>query len=173
MGKINKMTLIKITVLILFSGLICSVNAAEKSTETKEEPKKITVEKTLNGEVSGISPNFIAILYGQDKKTSYEMALVMDKNTKVEHKNSLKEIAAGDIVSVRYEEITQVFKQRTEKGEEKDVVKVLGRLVKVVSFVRSPAKGLQSSEEFIPVIEEKPQEETVNEVKSQEGESQE
>ena len=47
-----------ITVLILgFVGY--GFAQTEKGKEGKEEPKKITVEKTVSGEVSGISSNFI------------------------------------------------------------------------------------------------------------------
>jgi len=120
-----------------------------------QEAKKSTVEKTVSGEVSGISPNFIAIIYGQDKKTSYEMALPIDKNTKVERKDSLKEIGAGDTVSVKYEEITQAHKEKTQKGKEKEVTKTLGRLAKVITFVKAAPKELQSFEENeLPVSEQ-------------------
>jgi hypothetical protein len=167
MKRTNKIPLIKMIMsLILFSGLICSVNAAEKGAEDKEEPKKITLEKTVSGDVSGISPNFIAILYGQDKKTSYEMALVIDKNTKVERKKSLKEIGAGDTVSVKYEETTQTHKEKTEKGKEKDITKILVRLAKVVSFVKAAPKELQSLE-----VNELPAPEQSEESNSEESES--
>lgn len=127
--------------------LVLGFTASGFAQEGKQELKKITVEKTVSGEVSGISSNFIAILYGQDKKTSYEMALTIDKNTKVERKDSLKEIGVADTVSVKYEETTQTHKEKTEKGKEKDVTKVLGRVAKVISFIKSAPKELQSLEE--------------------------
>ena len=103
--------------------------------EPEEEAKKIVVVKEMQGEVSGISSNFIAIVYGQDKKASYEMALTMDKDVKVEDRKSLKDIGVGDIVSVSYEETTE-----TKKEGDKDISRVVSRVVKKIRFIRPGAK---------------------------------
>jgi hypothetical protein len=101
-----------------------------------------TEVKEISGEVSGISSNSISILYGQNEKTSFEMALTIDKDTKVEHKKSLKEIHTGDMVLVRYEETTETYKEKAEKGQMKDVTRRLGRLVKAVVFIKAAPKEL-------------------------------
>jgi len=103
--------------------------------EPEEEAKKTVAVKELQGEVSGISSNFIAILYGQDKKTSYEMALTVDKDVKIENRKSLKDIGVGDIVSVSYEETAE-----TKKEGDKDITRVVSRVVKKVRFIRPGAK---------------------------------
>jgi len=135
---------LKITLLLVLVLGLRVVLAEEEGTQAVK--KNVTI-KAVSGEVSGISSNFIAILYGQDKKTSYEIGLAIDKETRVERKFSLKQIAVGDTVSVEYEETTQTIKEKTEKGQEKDVVRVLSRLAKVITFIREPAVGLRSSEE--------------------------
>jgi preprotein translocase subunit YajC len=129
-------------VVVLVLGLAPLSFAQENK---KEEITKKTTAKEISGEVSGISSNFIAIVYGQNSKTSFEMALIIDKDTKVEHKKSLKEIKPGDTVSVRYEENTETYKEETKKGEKKDVTRLLRRIVKTVDFVRAAPKELQSS----------------------------
>lgn len=101
----------------------------------EEEVKKKVVVKELQGEVSGISSNFIAIVYGQDKKTSYEMAFTMDKDVKVEDRKSLKDIGVRDIVSVSFEETTE-----TKKQDDKDISRVVSRVVKKIRFIRPGAK---------------------------------
>jgi hypothetical protein len=131
-------------VVILVLGLAPLSLAQENKNE--EEVTKKTLDKEISGQVSGISANFIAVLYDKDKKRSYEMALIIDKNTKVEHKNKLKEIQIGDTVLVKYAETTKTYKVETEKGQKKDVTKVLGRQVKTVVFLQAAPKGLQSLE---------------------------
>lgn len=127
------------------------VSAQESKQEVKPEVEEKSIIKStmkeVNGEVSGISSNFIAILYGQDEKTSYEIALTIDKDVTIERKKSLKDIEVGDIVSVQYKETTETYKEKTETGTEKDITKLLSRVVKVVTFIKAPPKDLQALEE--------------------------
>jgi hypothetical protein len=131
-------------VLILVLGLAPLILAQENK---KEEVTKKTTAKEISGQVSGMSSSLIYILYGQDKKTSYEMALTINKDTKVEHKKSLKEIQPGDTVLVKYEETTETYKVEDAKGQKKEVTRRLGRLVKAVVFLKAAPKELQSFEE--------------------------
>lgn len=98
-----------------------------------EENKKEVVEKTITGVVSGISYNFIAVMYGQDEKgeTSLEMAFKVDKGVAIEHKSSLKEIKFGDTVSVTYEETTETSADGTKSSQ---------RIAKAITFLR-PAQN--------------------------------
>jgi hypothetical protein len=156
--KVIDLRIIKFGLVVI---LVLGVKAQAFSDEVVLEankPKKVTQEKTLDGEVVAISPNFIAINYGVDKKTSHEMALVIDKDTKVERKKSLQEIAPGDIVSVKYAEIAQVSKEIV-KGEEKSKARVLSRLAKVIRFINPGLKELQSVEESVPVVMDEPKKE--------------
>lgn len=117
---------------ILLAGLaILSLNSAARAEEKKEEDK-VKIEKIMKsteGEISGLSNNFIAVLYGSDAKTSYEMALDIGKDVKIEHKNSLKDIGVGDIVGVNYEETIE-----TKEGEKP---RVIARVAKVIKFIKA------------------------------------
>jgi hypothetical protein len=117
---------------ILMTGLCggLSIGYAEE----KEGPNiiKEVIMKKMTGEVAGISQNFISILYGQDEKTSYEMAFDIDKDVKIENKGDLKQINTGNIVIVTYEETTE--KPKDDKEGKK--IKVKNRTVKRIVFVK-------------------------------------
>jgi hypothetical protein len=119
-------------VIVLVLGFMATALA-----EPEEEAKKTVVVKELQGEVGGISSNFIAVLYGMDakKEAALEMALAMDKDVKIEDRKSLKDIGLGDIVSVSYEETTE-----TKKEGDKDISRILSRVVKKIRFIRPGAK---------------------------------
>jgi hypothetical protein len=121
-SRLGRITLI-LSVLLLFTG--GAVFAA-----ADEQVKREVFTKSISGEVSGISKNFIAVVYGQNDKESLELALQMDKSTKGSQRK-LSEIKVGDIVSVTYEEVVE-----TKKGEQP---KVIRRLAKVVEFRRAAA----------------------------------
>jgi len=91
------------------------------------EVKREVFTREVSGEVSGITKNFIAVLYGQNDKESFELALPMDKSTRASQRK-FSEIKVGDMVSVTYEEVVE-----TKKGEKS---KVIRRLAKVVEFRR-------------------------------------
>lgn len=128
----NKMTKIagkgKLSLAILSLFLFLSPVSAQEAPQVIRTVKL----KEVRGEVSGISSNFIAVLYGKDADTSYEIALNTDAKTRVERKNSLKDIAVGDTVFVSYEETIE-----TKKGEKP---RILGRVVKLVRFLRAAEK---------------------------------
>lgn len=128
--------MIKVTKIIkgIAMGILVLSFMGMASAEAEEIKKKVTI-KELQGEVSGLSNNFIAIIYAQDKKTSYEMAFTMDKNLRIENRKSLSDIAVGDIVSVSFEETSE-----TKKQGNKDISRIAGRLVKKIRFIRPGAK---------------------------------
>lgn len=103
---------------------------ASTNKETTEE-KIVTVAKEIEGKVSGISANFIAIAYGESKEASLEMAFDLNKDVKVNHKKSLSEIGMGDTVKVDYDEVT-----RTRD----DGKKISKRVAKIISFLRKAEK---------------------------------
>ncbi|MCX5694715.1 MAG: hypothetical protein NT014_06330 [Candidatus Omnitrophica bacterium] len=145
-----------VLVLVLVLG-IKSLGFTEEPLEANK-PKKVTQEKILEGKVVAITSNFIAINYGLDKRTSYEMALTIDKDTKVERKNSLKEIIPGEGVWIKYAEISEVSKE-TVNGEERSKTRVLTKLARVVRFMSPVSKELQSFEEIVPFGTQLPKEE--------------
>jgi hypothetical protein len=69
-----------------------------------DEPREEVSDKTLEGEVSGVSPTFLAIVYGQDDKTSYEIPFKVNKNVRFERAKSMDDVKVGDSVQVAYEE---------------------------------------------------------------------
>ncbi len=105
-----------------------------------EPPKEEMARKTMTGEVAGISPSFIAVTYDQDEKSSYEMALNLDKKVKIVGKTDISAIHVGDTVTVSYDERFQ----KDEKGD----IRINGRKVTAVSFVR---EGKKLVEEELPV----------------------
>jgi hypothetical protein len=108
--------------------------------------------KEIQGEVSALCKDFIAISYYFDKDTNEEkeVLLPLDKYLKVERKGSLAQIGVGDIVFARYEEVKKIDHQGIERLE---------RVAKVISFIRAAEKksestGIISSEKPSEIPEE-------------------
>lgn len=102
--------------------------------ETETKPEKKTVTKSIDGEVAGISPTFIAVDYGLNAKGTamQEMSFIMAKDVKIEVKKSLKDINVGDTVRVTYEETTET------NGK---ITRALDRSVKVIRFLSAAPKA--------------------------------
>jgi len=116
----KKKVLLTILVIISFAGIVLSEEKGNKG-DTKK------VIKTITGEVGGIGPNFIAIVYQKDeeKGVEYEMALPLKEDVKFQFVKNLKELQVGDKVTVQYEEeiTTYTEKVKDEKGKEKEQIK--------------------------------------------------
>jgi hypothetical protein len=100
-----------------------------------EEPKEETLEKTLDGEIAGVSPNFIAIDYGQDEKSSFEMTFNITKDTRLERIKNIKQLKPGDTVWVSYNE--RIIKKDKEVRVLERILKVL-RLLNVAKVIPEP-----------------------------------
>lgn len=130
---INIQTTIITAALIIGMGLsetaIAFAQDKQGEEESKETKKAGRVVKGISGEVSAISKDFIAIVYRRDaaKGTEEEIALPIAKDVIIEHKKSLSEIGAGDLVDVEFEEVSE----ETEGGLKSR------RVAKVISFIRS------------------------------------
>lgn len=124
---------------IIVMGLTVPADAQQGSTQQPQEEKEEIARKSVSGEVGGISANFIAVAYGMSEKeqSSMEMAFDVDKNVKIEHKKSLKEIGLGDTVEVVYDEIKKIDAQGKVKSSR--------RLARVIVFVRAAPKTAESS----------------------------
>jgi hypothetical protein len=123
---------------ICLPAVLCAQEAG-RTQEVPEEKEEI-VKKSVSGAVAGISANFIAIEYGVSEKeqSSLEMAFDVDKDVKIAHKKSLKEIHTGDTVEVAYDEIKKIDAQGKVKSSR--------RLARVIVFVRAaPAPKPESS----------------------------
>lgn len=132
--KIGKVGL---SILLLAAmGLIPMIAFGQSPQEEKEEK----TSKSVSGEVTGVSANFIAVAYGINEKeqSSLEMAFDVDKNVKIDHKKSIKEIGLGDMVEVVYDEIKKIDAQGKVTSSR--------RLARVVVFLRAaPAPKPDSS----------------------------
>ena len=117
---------------ILITGLCVGLGIGYAAEKENPNIIKEVATKKMTGEVQGISKNFIAILYAQDEKTSYEMAFDVDKDVKIENKKDLKEIKVGNIVAVTYQETTE--KPKDDKDGKK--IKVQNRTVKRIIFIK-------------------------------------
>jgi hypothetical protein len=113
-----------VAAVLILIGLHCAF-----AQEAKQAPKREVVPKTVTGVVSGISYNFIAVMYGHDAKgeVAREMAFNVDKNVRIEHKPGIKDIKAGDTVTVAYDEITVTAP---------DGSKAVQRITKAIAFLR-------------------------------------
>lgn len=111
-----------VIVLFLHSG----VNAEGQQGKGRKPVKRTGV---VQGEISGISKNYISIVYERDKEKGieYEMLLPINrKDLQIEHKRNLDEFKVGDIVSVTFEDTVTGDNEKEQKMERK---------AKVVTFV--------------------------------------
>lgn len=107
-------------IMFLISGLT-SGGFAETAYEAKKEAKgdkeEITdsnVMKEIEGEVSAVDKQGIAVVYSKDleKGTESEIYIPLVKeNIKMVHKRNIEEIQIGDTVRVEYEVLTEETKE--------------------------------------------------------------
>ncbi|MDD5454117.1 MAG: hypothetical protein PHW62_01265 [Candidatus Ratteibacteria bacterium] len=102
----------KIIWIIVFALFICSTAMAKDAKDIKKEENAANqkiVLKEVQGEVTWIRNDKIAIMYAQDNEagTAEEMLLPVPEDVSVINKKSLNEIKVGDIVRVQYEEVTE------------------------------------------------------------------
>lgn len=110
-----------------------------------DEPKEETLEKTLDGEIAGVSPNFISIDYAQDEKTAYEMTFNITKDTRLERFKDIKKLKPGDTVWVSYTE--KVIKSGKETRIKERILKVLRLLNTAKVVVEPPVEVVNSTED--------------------------
>lgn len=124
--------------LLVLTAFFLSLSAAQIA--LGDELKKEVLTKHMSGEVSAISSNFLALMYNVDMKaqTSYEMTFKIDKNVKLEGRNSLSEIGQGDTVSIVYDETTETDNQ----GKQRTVECLVKRLI----FVKQGLNQFQEPE---------------------------
>ncbi|MDD5466036.1 MAG: hypothetical protein PHP73_06850 [Candidatus Omnitrophica bacterium] len=133
----------KIFVIALAAGLMvlrsCILFAQEEGKQ--EKPKAKTMIKTIEGQVSAVNKNGIAVVYSRDlaKGLEKEIFLPLDNSIRLVHKKRLEDISVGDTVSVQYEEVT--------RGEAKEgLVKTLKGIT--VTFLKPAPKKPE-----VPVME--------------------
>lgn len=123
---------------LVLAGFFLSISVIRVA--LADEVKKEVLTKHMSGEVSAISSNFLALMYNVDMKaqTSYEMTFIIDKNVKLEGKNSLSEIGQGDTISIVYDETTETDSQGKQRTTE--------CLVKRLIFVKQGLNQFQEPE---------------------------
>jgi len=101
-------------VLAIAAGLILGAVSSGAFAADKEVKTQV-VEREVSGEVGGISPRFIAVVYDYKNGIACEMGLPMDKDTRVSGNKKLSEIGTGDIVRVVYEETSEIEDGKTPR----------------------------------------------------------
>ena len=129
--------------------------AAPEAQAALTAPKEETRERTLEGEIAGVSPNFIAIDYAQDEKTAYEMTFNITKDTRLERIKDIKSLKPGDTVWVSYKE--KIVKLGKEVRVNERILKVL-RLLNSAKIVVEPLKEIVKEAEEEALEEEESQE---------------
>jgi len=122
--------------------LLSGAALAQENQENKEKNIEVTM-KELTGVISALSPSFIAIETGVDAQqgAATEAAFNLSKNVRIEHKNSLKEIKVGDIVTVGYEETIET---------RDDGRKMRKTSVKTITFLKPAPAEMTALEETTP-----------------------
>lgn len=100
-----------LTGIILFFALASFAYAQDKPTANPDEDA-FTVE-IVSGEVSGITPTTISLIYDRDYDTGteYEILVPYDEKVTLKHKTKLSEIKKGDLISIEYEKPAQGSKK--------------------------------------------------------------
>ncbi|HOW42493.1 MAG TPA: hypothetical protein P5110_03140 [Candidatus Omnitrophota bacterium] len=129
-------------------SFICSQPVPAQEAPQAEQPQVQVAIKQVSGVISGLSSGFIAIeLGGGSAKGARESAFNLDKNVRIVHKKSLKELSVGDTVSLDYEET--VTKQADGK-------KMRKTRVIAITFLKAAPQGLIAQEETQPLQKSEP-----------------
>ncbi|MFC1658779.1 hypothetical protein ACFL1D_05295 [Candidatus Omnitrophota bacterium] len=111
--------------------LACEAEIAQAE-KNGTEVKTTSTDKSIQGEITGIGKNYIAVTYemNEEKGTEYEILLPVDKDLQLVHKNKFSELNIGDTVRIKYEEITEEYAETNRKL----------RKAKVITFVKPAEK---------------------------------
>jgi len=98
---------------ILLSVNLYYLAFAQEEEKTREKPRISSVTKKIEGVVSAVNKNGIAVVYNRNpvKGLEEEMFVPLNNSIRLAHKKKLEEIGIGDTVSVKYEEITREAKE--------------------------------------------------------------
>ncbi len=123
------------SVLVLTAGRAISVQA----TEQKESKQRVEL-KEVQGRISWLRKDMIAIVYAATETSEEEILLPLSKDTRLLHLKSLEQLRVGDVVSIQYEEITE----ETPEGPR---VNLVAKTVIFVRPARPKALGVEGREE--------------------------
>lgn len=127
----NKMIVVAIMVLFSSFTLVCLGWAQEQKAADYVDEDAFTVE-TVSGEVSGITKNYISVIFDRDYDagTEEEALIPIGPNTAIKHKKSINEIKKGDLISIEYENPTENSKRKP--------------MAKTINFIQSSVDNLVS-----------------------------
>ncbi len=80
-------------------------SADDKNSEESNIIK--SVGKEITGQVSGVSKDYIGVIYQADKNTESEMGILIKGVPVLERVTGLEQIEMGDTVTVEYSEVTE------------------------------------------------------------------
>jgi hypothetical protein len=117
----------------VFALIFCLLTLQESlSQEPKQKARQTSTMQELQGEITWVKKDKIAIVYRTDEtgKVDSEILLPVDKDVKLVHIKSTEQLSVGDVVSIQFEEATD----ETLEGPKTT------RKVKAMIFVRFGAK---------------------------------
>ena len=113
----KKISIQILVILMVFFPIVLNLHAKQDGAQQNDKSEKkeaAAVDKTvtenrefkeISGVVSAVTSNFIAIAYENQGGVVNEIALPLHEQVEFLRKRSIKEINAGDTVSVRYEQV--------------------------------------------------------------------
>lgn len=115
--------------------------------EKSDKPRYTKTAKLLQGEISGISRNFISIIYYKDaqKGIEYEMAFPLDSDIQLKHKRSLDQLSVGDTVAIDFDETIEETAGGTDVKNKARAISFVRPAVKV------PEPPDEPEEEVLPI----------------------
>ncbi|MDP3732571.1 MAG: hypothetical protein Q8R31_06110 [Candidatus Omnitrophota bacterium] len=124
----------------LVLGVISIGFGQEAQEKSAEKIRRTSQMKEVQGEITWMSKSYIAIVFQRNDagKSEEEILLPIDKETNLVHLRTLGDLARGDTVRVKYEEVVEEDAQGRR----------LNRLAKAISFVR---KGNQKPIQAVTV----------------------
>ena len=134
-----------IKIILVATILIVSVAVSGFGQEQREEKKekiKAVHAKVIEGVVSGIDKNGIAIVYSKDdaQGIEYELYIPLEGNVVLKRAKRLAHIKMGDTVKVEYAENV------VEEEEGKDVSKIKAQ---AITFLKAAPKAKPDAEALV------------------------
>ncbi|MCM8787929.1 MAG: hypothetical protein NC935_07775 [Candidatus Omnitrophica bacterium] len=103
----------KILIYLFLIFIVINIKAEEK-----QVGKKRTEVKEIQGSVTWVGKDKIAIIYASSETSEEEILLPFSPDLKFEHFKDLKQLKQGDTVAIQYEDI----QEETEEGMKEKLV---------------------------------------------------
>lgn len=129
----------KHTVIATIALLVCVASLTIAAEEKSAGPNVIRAAKEVEGVVTAVGKDYIAVAYDRDleKGTEQEIFLPVETGIRIVHKKKITEINVGDTVKVAYnEDATEHEAGKVDKT----------RKASVITFLRPAEKRLEPEE---------------------------